>query len=741
MTIKCLCYYYVIDLNKLEFKYSSMTSKYHSVNNLKVSEELLLFVNNELFNDTDISPEKFWKDFDKAVHELAPKNKELIDFRETLQKKIDKWHIDNKGKNIQIKEYKNFLKEIGYLKDEGPDFKIETSDIDEEIATIAGPQLVVPIMNARYALNAANARWMSLYDSLYGTDVIEASEDSTSERYDPERGEIVIKYGRDFLDKYFTLKDFSWRKITGIAIQNKELKVLKGIDVTNLKDENKFVGHRGEADNPSAIILKNNNLHIEILKNPRAFSAQQDHAGISDIILESAVSTICDNEDSVAAVDAQDKVVCYRNWLGLMKGDLVTRFEKEGKTLERKLNPNRSYISKEGKGLKLHGRSLLLIRNVGHLMTNPSIILKDGSEIPEGLMDAFITTAAALHDKKKKGNSRAGSIYIVKPKMHGPDETAFTNEIFTRVEEVLKLKKYTCKIGIMDEERRTSSNLKECIRTLKHRVFFINTGFLDRTGDEMHTSMEAGPMIKKGDMKSSKWIGAYENNNVDIGLACGFSGKAQIGKGMWAMPDKMKDMLDQKTGHLNAGANCAWVPSPTAAALHALHYHEINIFDVQKKLSKREKAKIDDLLTIPIADRPNWSVDEINKEISNSAQTLLGYVVRWIDQGVGCSKVPDINNVGLMEDRATLRISSQHIANWVHHGVTTKMQVIEIMKEMAKIVDKQNENDQNYVKMSSDYDRSIAFQTACELIFKGKEQPSGYTEPLLHLNRLKKKSA
>ncbi len=718
-----------------------MRSKYHSVNNLKVSEELLLFINNELFNGTDISPEKFWKDFDKAVHELAPKNKELIDFRETLQKKIDKWHIDNKGKNIQIKEYKNFLKEIGYLKDEGPDFKIETSDIDEEIATIAGPQLVVPIMNSRYALNAANARWMSLYDSLYGTDVIEASEDSTSERYDPERGEIVIKYGRDFLDKYFTLKDFSWRKITGIAIQNKELKVLKGVDITTLKDENKFVGHRGEADNPSAIILKNNNLHIEILKNPRAFSAQQDHAGISDIILESAVSTICDNEDSVAAVDAEDKVICYRNWLGLMKGDLVTRFEKEGKTLERKLNPNRSYISKEGKGLKLHGRSLLLIRNVGHLMTNPSIILKDGSEIPEGLMDAFITTAAALHDTKKKGNSRTGSIYIVKPKMHGPDETAFTNEIFTKVEEVLKLKKYTCKIGIMDEERRTSSNLKECIRTLKHRVFFINTGFLDRTGDEMHTSMEAGPMIKKGDMKSSKWIGAYENNNVDIGLACGFSGKAQIGKGMWAMPDKMKDMLDQKTGHLKAGANCAWVPSPTAAALHALHYHEINIFDVQKKLSTRDKAKIDDLLTIPIADRPNWSVDEINKEISNSAQTLLGYVVRWIDQGVGCSKVPDINNVGLMEDRATLRISSQHIANWVHHGVTTKMQVIEIMKEMAKIVDKQNESDQNYVKMSSDYDRSIAFQTACELIFKGKEQPSGYTEPLLHLNRLKKKSA
>ncbi len=449
-----------------------MISKYHSINSLKVSEELLHFVNNELFNGTNISPEKFWEDFDKAVHELASKNKELIDFRETLQKKIDKWHIDNKGKDIQIKEYKKFLKEIGYLKDEGPDFKIETSDIDNEIALIAGPQLVVPIMNARYALNAANARWMSLYDSLYGTDVIEESEDSTSERYDPERGEIVIKYGREFLDKYFTLKDFSWKKITGIAIQNKELKILKGVDITTLKDKNKFIGHRGEVDNPSAIILKNNNLHIEILKNPRAFSAQQDHAGISDIILESAVSTICDNEDSVAAVDAKDKVLCYRNWLGLMKGDLVTRFEKEGKTLERKLNPNRSYISKDGKGLKLQGRSLLLIRNVGHLMTNPSIILKNGSEIPEGLMDAFITTAAALHDTKKKGNSRTGSIYIVKPKMHGPDETAFTNEIFTKVEEVLKLKKYTCKIGIMDEERRTSVNLKECIRTLKHRVFF-----------------------------------------------------------------------------------------------------------------------------------------------------------------------------------------------------------------------------------------------------------------------------
>jgi len=719
-----------------------MESKYHSINRLKISEELFLFVNNELLSGLNISPEEFWKGFDEVVHELAPKNRELIEIREILQKKIDKWHIDNKGKVIKIEDYKKFLKDIGYLKDEGPDFKIETNNVDEEITSIAGPQLVVPIMNARYALNAANARWMSLYDSLYGTDVIEESEDSAaaSGRYDPERGTLVIKYGREFLDKYFALKDFSWKKITGFAIQDGQLKVLKGIDITTLKEKNKFIGHRGEADNPSAIILKNNNLHIEILKNPRAFSAQQDHAGISDIILESAISTICDNEDSVAAVDAEDKVLCYRNWLGLMKGDLTSQFEKEGKTLERRLNPNRSYISKDGKGLKLHGRSLLLIRNVGHLMTNPSILLGDGSEIPEGLMDAFMTTAAALHDFKKKGNSRTGSIYIVKPKMHGPDETEFTNEIFTKVEEILGLKKNTCKIGIMDEERRTSSNLKECIRTLKNRVFFINTGFLDRTGDEMHTSMEAGPMIKKGDMKSSKWIKAYENNNVDVGLACGLSGKAQIGKGMWAMPDRMREMLDQKSGHLKAGANCAWVPSPTAAAIHSLHYHETDIFDIQKKLLQRDKAKLNDLLTLPIADRPNWSVDEINKEISNSAQTLLGYVVRWIDQGVGCSKVPDISNIGLMEDRATLRISSQHIANWLHHGVTTKLQVVEIMKQMAKIVDEQNKEDSKYVKMSDNYEGSIAFKTACDLIFKGTDQPSGYTEPLLHANRLRKKT-
>ena len=715
-----------------------MTTNYQSINNLKVSEELVSFVDNELLPDTGVDPKKFWAGFDKAVHELAPKNKELLKIRKNLQQKINEWHFKNKGHPIKIEEYKKFLKEIEYLKDEGPDFKIETNNVDEEITQIAGPQLVVPIMNARYTLNAANARWVSLYDSLYGTNIIE-SEEGGSERYDPQRGQEVIKYVREFFDKYIPIDGTSWKNIASLKIKDKNLIIYKDDYEYKLKDTNKFIGHRGDANKPSAVIIKNNNLHFEIIINPKAFSAAHDIAGISDVIAESAISTICDNEDSVAAVDSEDKIICYKNWLGLMKGNLKIQFEKNGKKMERKLNPDRSYISKEGKGLKLHGRSLLLVRNVGHLMTNPSIILKDGSEIPEGIMDAFFTTAAAIHDLKRKKNSRTGSIYIVKPKMHGPDETAFTDQVFCKVEELFGLKKNTCKIGIMDEERRTSANLKECIRSLKKRVFFINTGFLDRTGDEMHTSMEAGPMIKKGDMKSSKWILAYENNNVDVGLKCGFSGKAQIGKGMWAMPDKMKEMMEEKINHLKAGANCAWVPSPTAASLHALHYHKLNIFDEQKEIVKREKAKLDDLLNIPIADRPNWSLDEINMEISNSAQTLLGYVVRWIDQGIGCSKVPDINNIGLMEDRATLRISSQHIANWIYHGVTTKIQVMEIMKEMAKIVDNQNVADKKYKKMSDDFERSAAFKTACDLIFKGREQPSGYTEPLLHLNRLKKK--
>ena len=728
----------------------AMKEQYTKIHNLSVSNKLLNFVNEELLKDTNISSEKFWEGFDRVVHELAPKNKDLLAMREDLQKKIDVWHIANRGNEINLEEYKKFLKEINYLKEVGPDFKIKTSNVDEEITNIAGPQLVVPIMNERYALNAANARWMSLYNSLYGTDVIPETKGAVIGKvYNPIRGQKVIDYGRNFLDKNAPLEKGSWKDISGIPEVNNNQLNLK------LKNPDQFIGYVKKADHLSSLLLKNNNLHIDIIfdadnsleiHNP---DGNQDSAAIHDIILESAISTICDNEDSVAAVDAEDKVICYRNWLGLMKGDLKSQFKKKGVTHERKLNGDRSYTSKDGTDLKLHGRSLLLIRNVGHLMTNSAITLKNGSEIPEGIMDAFITTAACLHDLNKKSNSRTGSIYIVKPKMHGPDETSFTDLIFTKVEEVLELEKYTCKIGIMDEERRTSSNLKECIRSLENRVFFINTGFLDRTGDEMHTSMEAGPMIKKGDMKSSKWIGAYENNNVDIGLQCGLSGKAQIGKGMWAMPDKMADMMEQKTGHLKAGANCAWVPSPTAAALHAIHYHEINIFEKQKELQNRQPAKLDDLLTIPVADRPNWSIEEINSEISNSAQTLLGYVVRWIDQGVGCSKVPDINNVGLMEDRATLRISSQHIANWIHHGICTNKQVLEIMKKMAKIVDDQNKDDaaynrsgrSGYENMSPNFDKSVAFKAACDLVFHGRLQPSGYTEPLLHFNRLLKKSS
>jgi malate synthase len=719
----------------------AMKNKYTKIHSLSVSNELLNFINNELLKDTKISSEKFWKGFDRVVHELSPKNKELIKIREDLQKKIDDWHIKDKGNEINLEDYKKFLKEIGYLKEVGPDFKIKTKNVDKEIASIAGPQLVVPIMNERYALNAANARWMSLYDSLYGTDIIPETRGAViGKTYNPIRGQKVIEYSRNFLDRSVPLYKGSWKDISEIPEVNDNKLNLK------LKDPNQFVGYLKKSGHLSSLLLISNNLHIDIIfdknnsleiHNP---DGNQDGIAIHDVILESAISTICDNEDSVAAVDAEDKVVCYRNWLGLMKGNLNSTFEKNGKIFERKLNPDRSYISKNGKELKLHGRSLLLVRNVGHLMTNPAITLKDGSEIPEGIMDAFLTSAACIHDLNKKNNSRTGSIYIVKPKMHGPDETAFTDLIFTKVEEVLELEKYTCKIGIMDEERRTSSNLKECIRTLENRVFFINTGFLDRTGDEIHTSMEAGPMIKKGDMKSSKWIRAYENNNVDIGLQCGLSGKAQIGKGMWAMPEKMKDMMEQKTSHLKAGANCAWVPSPTAAALHVLHYHEINIFEKQKELQNRESAKLDDLLTIPVTDRPNWSVEEINLEISNSAQTLLGYVVRWIDQGVGCSKVPDINNVGLMEDRATLRISSQHIANWIHHGICTSKQVLEIMKKMAKIVDVQNKADKLYQDMSPNFDKSVAFKAACDLVFYGRSQPSGYTEPLLHLNRLIKKN-
>ena len=716
-----------------------MSKKYINTENLSISEDLFNFINNEVIPGTEISKDKFWKGFSDVVHELTPKNKELLRIRKKLQMDIDRWHLENYEKEFNLKKYKAYLEHIGYIKKEGADFKIKTENIDQEVSSIAGPQLVVPIMNARYALNAANARWMSLYDSLYGTDII-SSEESISERYDPERGLEVIKYTKQFLDQYFKLKNSSWVKVVKISIKDHKLQLHTDKGDTELLDANKYIGYRLDNQKISAIILKNNKLHIEIIINPSAFSSKGDPAGISDIIIESAISTICDHEDSVAAVDAEDKILGYRNWLGLMKKDLIAEFEKDGKKLRRKLNPNRSFISRYGKKENLHGRALLLNRNVGHLMTNSAVLLQDGSEIPEGILDAFVTSLCALHDLKNKNNSRTGSIYIVKPKQHGPEETTFTNLLFSKVEEVLKLKKFTIKCGIMDEERRTTVNLKECIRTLDHRVFFINTGFLDRTGDEMHTSMEAGPMIKKGDMKSSTWINAYENNNVDIGLKCGFSGVAQIGKGMWAMPDKMADMLKTKISHLEAGANCAWVPSPTAAALHALHYHKIDIFKKHSEIKKRKEAKLDDLLTIPIVKKPNWSTEEINKEISNSVQTILGYVVRWIDQGVGCSKVPDINNVGLMEDRATLRISSQQITNWLYHGICSRKQVLEIMKKMAKVVDEQNKNDKFYQRMSPRYDQSIAFKTSCELVFQGKDQPSGYTEPLLHLNRLIKKN-
>jgi len=723
-----------------------MKEKYIKVKNLSISEELLNFVNNELLPNTKLKKENFWNGFDKAVHELATKNKELLEKRDELQKKIDEWHKKHKGNKFNIKKYANFLKKIGYLKKPGQDFKIKTKNVDTEIAKICGPQLVVPISNARYALNAANARWVSLYDSLYGTDVIPETKGALrGKTYNPLRGERVIYYVRNFLDKFVPLKDKSWKDLKKIPkVNNNKLDL-------NLKNPKQFVGYKKKSKLLSSLLFVNNNLHIDILfdqdgtlevNNP---DGNQDIIEIHDVFLESAISTICDHEDSVAAVDAQDKVIGYRNWLGLMKGNLKIEFKKKGKELLRKLNSDRSYISPKGKKFKLHGRALLLNRNVGHLMTNPAILLKDGSECPEGILDAFITSAASLHDFKKKGNSKFNSIYIVKPKMHGPYECAFTDLIFEKVEKLLNLKKYSIKCGIMDEERRTSANLKECIRALKNRVFFINTGFLDRTGDEMHTSMEAGPMIKKGDMKSSIWIAAYENNNVDVGLACGFSGKAQIGKGMYAAPDLMADMIKQKISHPLAGANCAWVPSPTAAALHAMHYHEVDVFFEQKKLLNRKPAKLSKLLTIPISDQPNWSMEEITKELKNNAQGILGYVVRWIDQSVGCSKVPDINGVGLMEDRATLRISSQHIANWLHHGICSKKQVLEIMKKMAKIVDNQNIKDPAlkghapYQVMSGNFDKSIAFKAACELVFHGKAQPSGYTEPILHLNRLLKK--
>ena len=709
-----------------------------SINNLKVDEQLIKFVNEEVIPDTNINIDNFWNGFDKAVHDLAPINKKLLKKRDEIQKKIDEWHLSKKGLGFDKNKYFSFLKSIGYIVDEKEDFKINTSNVDEEISSIPGPQLVVPVDNARYALNAANARWGSLYDALYGTDVIPGD---IGKAYDPDRGKKVINYVREFLDNIIPLENGSWKEISKIKIEENNLCFLINEKKQKLKNKNQFVGFVGEKNNPSSVLLKNNKLHIDIIIDPNSKIGKGDKSSISDVIIESAISTIIDNEDSVAAVDSKDKIKCYRNWLGLMKGNLEAEVKKNGKKFIRKLNPNRSYTSPDGSKIVLHGRSLLLNRNVGHLMTNPAILLKDGSEIPEGIMDAFISTLCAIHDFKNKKNSKTGSFYIVKPKMHGPDEVGFTNDLFSKVEEILGLKKYFIKVGIMDEERRTTVNLKECIRKVKERVVFINTGFLDRTGDEMHTSFEAGPMIFKGEMKKSTWLNTYEDRNVDIGLSCGFSGKAQIGKGMWAMPDKMSDMIQQKIGHLKSGANCAWVPSPTAATLHSMHYHQVNVFKKQEEIKSRAKAKLEDILNIPVADRPNWSVEEINRELENNAQGILGYVVRWIDQGVGCSKVPDINDIGLMEDRATLRISSQHIANWLHHGICNKEQVLKVMKKMASIVDKQNINDKNYQPMASDFEKSIAFSAACDLVFKGKEQPSGYTEPLLHKRRLEKKTS
>src|SRR6056300_158763 len=706
-----------------------MSNKNIKVENTTISEILYNFINNEVLPDTDISENDFWNGFVKAVNELAPINKELLKKRDVIQSKIDEWHKSNKEK-IDFSSYKNFLKEIGYPVEDQGDFKIETSNVDDEIAKIAGPQLVVPIDNARYALNAANARWGSLYDALYGTDVI--SEENGANRvggYNPVRGDKVISYAKSFLDKNFPLSSGNWKDLAELSI-----------DKIPLKNKIQLVGYNGSKNKPSSILLKNNNLHVDIIVDPNSKIGASDKAHISDIVIESAISTIVDNDDSVAAVDGEDKVRFYRNWLGIMKGTLQAEMEKNGKKIIRKLNADRHYEGVDGKKITLHGRALLLNRNVGHLMTNPAVILKDGSEIPEGILDAFVSVLCAKHDFKNKKNSRTGSVYIVKPKMHGPEEVAFTNTIFSKVEDVLGLKRNTIKVGIMDEERRTTVNLKECIRAVKERIVFINTGCLDRTGDEMHTSFEAGPMIFKGDMKKSVWLNTYEDWNVDIGLACGLSGKAQIGKGMWAMPDRMADMMTQKIGHPNAGANCAWVPSPTAATLHATHYHQVDVFKKQAELKSRSRAKVENILTIPVADRPNWSVEEINKELENNAQGILGYVVRWVDQGVGCSKVPDINNVGLMEDRATLRISSQHMANWLHHGICTKNQVMTVMKKMAGIVDKQNSGDKKYEPMSGNFEKSIAFLAACDLVFKGRVQPSGYTEPLLHQRRLEKKA-
>ena len=720
-------------------------TEYINHGSLKVSKELDDLINKKVCIGIDLEPENFWASFEKVIEEFTPRNRALLDKREDLQKKIDDWHLANKGKPIDKAEYKSFLKEIGYLLEEPEDFSIETKNVDPEIASIAGPQLVVPVMNARFALNAANARWGSLYDALYGTDVI--SEEDGAEKageYNPKRGAKVIEFSKKFLDENIPLSQGSYKDITAFQILDGKLQItLSDQTQTTIEDDSKFIGYVGTTENPTGILLKNNLLHLEIQIDRNDSIGGDDPAGIKDVLVESAVTTIQDCEDSVAAVDGIDKAEVYGNWLGLMKGDLSETFSKNGKSLTRTLNKDREYFDASSKTFSLPGRSTMLVRNVGHLMTNPGILDANNEEVFEGIMDAMFTIAIGKHDVLSSGdlsNSRAKSIYIVKPKMHGPEEVKLTCDLFAAVEKAVGLDPLTVKVGIMDEERRTTVNLKECIKVAKDRVIFINTGFLDRTGDEIHTSMEAGPFIKKSEMKQQPWISAYEDWNVDTGLETGFKGKAQIGKGMWPMPDEMLNMYQMKTMHPEAGADCAWVPSPTAATLHALHYHQLNVPSVQEDLSKRAKASLEDILEIPLLKDPeNLSSEEIQAELDNNAQGILGYVVRWVDQGVGCSKVPDINNVGLMEDRATCRISSQHIANWLHHGLTNKDQVMETMKKMAQVVDDQNKGDPNYENMAPDYS-GYAFRAACDLVLEGRNQPSGYTEPILHSKRLEYKS-